>query len=153
MLPKNNSKIFQPPAPQTKINNVKFINPQTIACEETKEQDCCRRCNLQRESVSNSYRIQRRDWKNFTFLKRSLKPENKNKIEISISFVIDKEDGSLTYVKPNRNWRGFRNEIVRVLKLCPRWKPGEQNGKKREHYTLNLFLWSKQNNFDKTYLS
>ena len=80
----------------------------------------------------------------YAFFKEEFKqPENiKDKItEILISFVIDK-DGSLTYVKPKSEIdQTLENEIVRVLKLCPRWKPGEQNGKKkREHYTLNLFL-------------
>jgi hypothetical protein len=28
-------KTVQPPGPATKVNHVKFINPQTIACEET----------------------------------------------------------------------------------------------------------------------
>jgi hypothetical protein len=31
--------------------------------------------------------------------------------------------------------------VMRVLKLCPRWKPGEQNGKKHEqHYTESISL-------------
>jgi hypothetical protein len=64
----------------------------------------------------------------------------KNKItEISISFVIDKD--SLTYVKPKSEIDvALENEIVRVLKLCPRWKPGEQNGKNETLYTESISL-------------
>jgi hypothetical protein len=77
----------------------------------------------------------RRDWKILCW-KRSLNNQNKDKItEISISFVIDK-DGSLTYVKSEIDL-ALENEIVRVLKLCPRWKPGEQNGKKNK----NIIHW------------
>lgn len=80
----------------------------------------------------------------YTFFKEEFKqPENiKDKItEISISFVIDK-DGSLSYVKPQYKIdEALENEIVRVLKLCPRWKPGEQNGKKtRTLYTESIPL-------------
>ena len=80
----------------------------------------------------------------YIFFKEEFKqPENiKDKItEISISFVIDK-DGSLSYVKPQYKIdEALENEIVRVLKLCPRWKPGEQNGKKtRTLYTAPISL-------------
>ena len=80
----------------------------------------------------------------YAFFKEEFKqPENiKNNItEISISFVVDK-DGSLTYVKPKSEIDvALENEIVRVLKLCPRWKPGEQNGKKtRTLYTESISL-------------
>jgi len=80
----------------------------------------------------------------YTFFKEEFKqPESiKDKItEISISFVIDK-DGSLTYVKPKSEIdEALENEIIRVLKLCHKWKPGEQNGKKtRTLYTVPISL-------------
>jgi hypothetical protein len=78
--------------------------------------------------------------KNFILFKKFKTRKYKNKItEISISFVVDK-DGSLTYVKPKSEIDvALEIEIVRVLKLCPRWKPGEQNGKKRTLYTEYFF--------------
>ena len=80
----------------------------------------------------------------YIFFKEEFKqPENiKDKItEISISFVIDK-DGSLSYVKPQYKIdEALENEIIRVLKLCHKWKPGEQNGKKtRTLYTVPISL-------------
>ncbi len=50
--------------------------------------------------------------------------------KVFISFVVEK-DGSLTDIKVLRDiGYGTGAEAIRVLKKCPRWTPGEQNGKK-----------------------
>ena len=56
--------------------------------------------------------------------------------KVFVSFVVEK-DGSLTDIKV------IRKEAMRVLKSCPRWNPGEQNGKKvRVLYSLPISIQS-----------
>ena len=49
--------------------------------------------------------------------------------KVFVSFVVEK-DGSLTDIKVIRDiGYGTGKEAIRVLKNCPKWNPGEQNGK------------------------
>lgn len=148
MLPEKNNmqNHVQPPGPVTKVNHVKFINPQTTAFEETPKNETVVEDVIYNGGIGFEFPAEYKGGieKFYAFFKEEFKqPENiKNKItKISISFVIDK-DGSLTYVKPKSEIDvALENEIVRVLKLCPRWKPGEQNGKKtRTLYTESISL-------------
>ena len=50
--------------------------------------------------------------------------------KVYVTFVVEK-DGSLTDIKVLRDiGYGTGKEAERVLRKCPRWTPGEQNGKK-----------------------
>jgi protein TonB len=50
--------------------------------------------------------------------------------KVYVTFVVEK-DGSLTDIKVLRDiGYGTGKEAIRVLNKCPRWSPGEQNGKK-----------------------
>jgi protein TonB len=50
--------------------------------------------------------------------------------KVYVTFVVEK-DGSLTDIKVLRDiGYGTGKEAIRVLGKCPRWTPGEQNGKK-----------------------
>jgi protein TonB len=62
---------------------------------------------------------------------------------VFVSFVVEK-DGSLTDIKVIRDiGYGTGKEAIRVLKNCPRWNPGEQNGKKvRVLYSLPINIQS-----------
>jgi protein TonB len=63
--------------------------------------------------------------------------------KIFVTFVVEK-DGSLTDIKVLRDiGYGTGKEAIRVLKSCPRWNPGEQNGKKvRVLYSLPITIQS-----------
>ena len=63
--------------------------------------------------------------------------------KIYVTFVVEK-DGSLTDIKVLRDiGYGTGKEAIRVLKSCPRWNPGEQNGKKvRVLYSLPISIQS-----------
>jgi protein TonB len=63
--------------------------------------------------------------------------------KVFVSFVVEK-DGSLTDIKVIRDIGfGTGKEAMRVLKSCPRWNPGEQNGKKvRVLYSLPISIQS-----------
>jgi protein TonB len=50
--------------------------------------------------------------------------------KVYVTFVVEK-DGSLTDIKVLRDiGYGTGKEAIRVLNKCPKWSPGEQNGKK-----------------------
>lgn len=63
--------------------------------------------------------------------------------KVFVTFVVEK-DGSLTDIKVLRDiGYGTGKEAIRVLKSCPRWNPGEQNGKKvRVLYSLPISIQS-----------
>jgi hypothetical protein len=42
--------------------------------------------------------------------------------------------------------------VIRVLKLCPKWKPGEQNGKKRTTLYCTYFFDLNKIIYIRTYL-
>jgi hypothetical protein len=59
--------------------------------------------------------------------------------KVYVSFVVEK-DGSLTDIKVIRDIGfGTGKEAIRILKACPKWNPGEKNGKKvRVFYSLSI---------------
>jgi protein TonB len=63
--------------------------------------------------------------------------------KVYVTFVVEK-DGSLTDIKVLRDiGYGTGKEAIRVLNKCPRWLPGEQNGKKvRVLYSLPIAIQS-----------
>jgi protein TonB len=63
--------------------------------------------------------------------------------KVFVTFVVEK-DGSLTDIKVIRDiGYGTGKEAIRVLKSCPKWNPGEQNGKKvRVQYSLPITIQS-----------
>lgn len=63
--------------------------------------------------------------------------------KVYVTFVVEK-DGSLTDIKVIRDiGYGTGKEAVRVLNKCPKWIPGEQNGKKvRVLYSLPITIQS-----------
>ena len=64
--------------------------------------------------------------------------------KVYVSFVVEK-DGSLTEIKVLRDiGYGTGKEAIRVLKLCPKWLPGEHNGYKvRCIYCLPIAILAK----------
>ena len=64
---------------------------------------------------------------------------------VIVSFVID-VDGSLTDIKVLKDiGYGTREEAIRVLKNCPKWTPGVQNGKPVKcAFTLPINIYSTQ---------
>ena len=68
-------------------------------------------------------------------------PEDCGGGKVFMSFVVEK-DGSLTDLKFSREpCPGAGKEGLRVLKSCPKWNPGEQNGKKvRVLYSLPITI-------------
>jgi hypothetical protein len=70
------------------------------------------------------------------------KPEEEDlKGKVYLTFVVEK-DGALTDIKVLRDiGYGTGAEAIRVLKKCPKWIPGELNGKKvRVLYSLPIII-------------
>lgn len=59
--------------------------------------------------------------------------------KLIVQFVVEK-DGSISDIKVLRDLEpGFTKEITRLLKACPTWKPGRQNGQNvRVLYSLPI---------------
>lgn len=76
--------------------------------------------------------------------KNYVAPEEEGlKGKVYVTFVVEK-DGSLTDIKVIRDiGYGTGKEAIRVLNKCPKWLPGEQNGKKvRVLYSLPITIQS-----------
>ncbi|KRB54335.1 hypothetical protein [Flavobacterium sp. Root186] len=77
------------------------------------------------------------------FGKEFKKPENINtkNLKLNLSFAIEK-NGSVSYLQcvPAID-NAIEQEIIRVLSACPKWQPGESNGKKvKRQYSLPIVL-------------
>ena len=82
-----------------------------------------------------------RKWMQENIVYPDLSIENGEQGKVYLNFVVEK-DGSLTDIKILRDaGYGTGKEAERVLKKCPKWVPGEQNGKKvRVLYSLPISL-------------
>lgn len=131
-----------------KEDQVKFVKPKRISCEENIKQD-----TITEEVIYNGgigFEIAPEYYggieKFYSFFRKEfrLPTEAIEKTgEIQVSFVIGK-DGSLESIKSVKNLGfGTMEETIRVLKNSKKWKPGEQNGKKT--ITKNILSLQIQN--------
>jgi protein TonB len=79
--------------------------------------------------------------KNFRYTDEMI--ENEIKGRVIASFIVEK-DGSISTIKIIRGIGfGTEKEVERVLKLMPKWAPGEQNGKKvRCTYNVPIMIYA-----------
>ena len=79
----------------------------------------------------------------YAFVGKNFQPPEEEGVKgkVYVTFVVEK-DGSLTDIKVIRDiGYGTGKEAIRVLSKCPRWKPGEQNGKPvRVLYSLPITI-------------
>ena len=79
----------------------------------------------------------------YSFIGKNYKTPNVKGLagKVYVTFIIEK-DGSTGEVKVVRDiGYGTGEEAVRILKECPKWKPGEQNGRKvRVLYALPITI-------------
>lgn len=77
------------------------------------------------------------------FMKEYKKPENVNywKLNFTLAFAVEK-NGSVSFLECSPAVEEpLEKEIIRVLSLCPKWQPGESNGKKvRMQYSVPILL-------------
>ncbi|TCN60657.1 hypothetical protein D0809_02025 [Flavobacterium circumlabens] len=150
--PKDPSEHTLPPPPPPKVDQVKFVKPVTKDCTKpTKNKVKSSNEGQEEESAFVTGAVMQTNaefpggieaFYNF-FGKEFKNPENVNATnnKFRISFAVEK-DGSLTYLEsaPGMD-QTIKKEVIRVLKLCPKWQPGESNGKKiKMQYSLPITL-------------
>ncbi|MEO8240344.1 MAG: hypothetical protein ABI793_10145 [Flavobacterium sp.] len=77
------------------------------------------------------------------FMKEYKKPEGVNywKLNLNLAFAVEK-NGTISFLECSPAIEEpLEKEIIRVLSLCPKWQPGEFNGKKiRMQYSVPILL-------------
>jgi len=80
----------------------------------------------------------------YNFIEKEFKKTENSEsanLKIQLSFIVER-NGSVTYLRSEPAIDDItEKEIARVFSLCPKWKPGETNGKKaRRLYSLPIVL-------------
>ncbi|MDQ6528073.1 hypothetical protein [Flavobacterium sp. LHD-85] len=77
------------------------------------------------------------------FMKEYKKPEDVSywKLNFTLAFAVEK-NGTVSFLECSPAVEeSLQKEIIRVLSLCPKWQPGESNGKKvRMQYSVPILL-------------
>ncbi|MCV2486131.1 hypothetical protein OD917_14440 [Flavobacterium sp. SH_e] len=77
------------------------------------------------------------------FMKEYKKPEDVSywKLNFTLAFAVEK-NGTISFLECSPAVEEpLEKEIIRVLSLCPKWQPGESNGKKiRMQYSVPIIL-------------
>lgn len=77
------------------------------------------------------------------FMKEYKKPEDVSywKLNFTLAFAVEK-NGAVSFLECSPAVEEpLQKEIIRVLSLCPKWQPGESNGKKvRMQYSVPILL-------------
>ena len=139
-----------PPPPPPKVDQVKFIKPKNNITKEEKVTSQKSTKTVEEPVYNGGVAIETNaefpggieQFYNY-FGKEFKKPENINAkdLKINLSFAVEK-NGSVSYLQyvPAID-NSIEQEIIRVLSLCPKWLPGEINGKKvRRQYSLPVVL-------------
>lgn len=147
----NNNSPADAPSP-TKINDVELKNSTPIAEKKIRENKTSKPSQAKKEdsslaakspSISNAeFPGGIEQFHNF-FMKEYKKPESVNywKLNFTLAFAIEK-NGSVSFIECSPAVEEpLEKEIIRVLNLCPKWQPGESNGKKvRMQYSVPILL-------------
>ncbi|MFD2942887.1 hypothetical protein [Flavobacterium notoginsengisoli] len=78
----------------------------------------------------------------YTFFAKEFKrPEDSDATKTRLAFAVEK-NGSVSFLECSPSVdQAIENEIIRVLKLCPKWQPGQSDGKKvKRQYSLPITL-------------
>ncbi|EJL66179.1 hypothetical protein [Flavobacterium sp. CF136] len=139
-----------PPPPPPKVDQVKFVKPKgndNLKSEKTNNSSAKAAINATAsgEVVSETNAEFPGGIEQFYnyFAKEFKKPENINtkNLKLNLSFAVEK-NGSVSYLQciPAID-NAIEQEIIRVLSACPKWQPGEINGKKiKKQYSLPIVL-------------
>ncbi|MEN2414049.1 energy transducer TonB [Flavobacterium mesophilum] len=149
--PKDTLHKVPPPPPPPKTDQVKFVMPKEKATSNktTDASSKNKKNQVSEEPVYNGgVAIETNaDFPGgidqfYTFFGKEFKmPQGSNSTKIRLSFAVER-NGSVSYLQSDPEVdKTIENEIVRVLKLCPKWEPGTSNGKKiTRQYSLPITL-------------
>jgi periplasmic protein TonB len=148
----NRKTLEQTQSPTLKVEQVPLKkNIPTVSGESTKDEssepDKAKKENpassLKPFSSSNAEFPGGIDQFHTFFMKEYKKPENVNywKLNFTLAFAVEK-NGSVSFLECSPAVEEpLEKEIIRVLSLCPKWHPGESNGKKvRMQYSVPIVL-------------
>lgn len=138
-----------PPPPPPKVDQVKFIKPEKkVKCEKINSKK--NNPSIEEPVYNGGIAVETNaefpggieQFYSF-FGNEFKKPENSEttNFKIRLSFAVER-NGSLSYLQSEPVIeQPLEKEIIRVLSLCPKWQPGETNGKKvRRLYSLPILL-------------
>ncbi|MCR4031660.1 MULTISPECIES: hypothetical protein [Flavobacterium] len=141
-----------PPPPPPKVNKVKFVNPKGTdksVCVKSEKTNNNKK-QVAKEPIYINGEVA--SYVNaefpggidqfYTFFSKEFKtPEDQylKNSKIKISFAVEK-DGSMSYLQSEPAIdKSLEQEIIRVLKACPKWQPGLLDGKKTKmQYSLPI---------------
>ena len=133
------------------MDQVKFVNPTNITKEQKTKSNKTdvKKTVTEEESSFTTGAIMHTNAEFpggidqfYTFFgKEFKKPEQSEVSKIKISFAVEK-NGSVTYLQSEPEIdEPLEKEIIRVLKVCPKWQAGESGGKKiKMQYSLPIVL-------------
>lgn len=139
-----------PDSPKTQ--QIKFKKPIPIVCGEvTEDKPSSNEKPKKDNSSSNPKALSNlnaefpggiEQFHNF-FMKEYKKPEGVSywKLNFTLAFAVEK-NGSVSFLECSPAVEEpLEKEIIRVLSLCPKWQPGESDGKKiRMQYSVPILL-------------
>ncbi|AXB56375.1 energy transducer TonB [Flavobacterium fluviale] len=144
-------KSDQAPSDLSKIEQLNIKKTTTIASREVDEKSS-KSDKVKKDDVSSALKPLSNTNAEFPggidqfhtfFMKEYKKPENVNywKLNFTLAFAIEK-NGSVSFIECSPAVEEpLEKEIIRVLNLCPKWQPGESNGKKvRMQYSVPILL-------------
>ena len=148
----NTKKSDQAPSDLSKIEQLNIKKTTKTASKEVDENKSSKSDKVKKDDVSSTLKPLSNTNAEFPggidqfhtfFMKEYKKPENVNywKLNFTLAFAIEK-NGSVSFIECSPAVEEpLEKEIIRVLNLCPKWQPGESNGKKvRMQYSVPILL-------------
>lgn len=148
----NKSKLKQIQASSLKVEQVKFKKTVPTAAKESAKGKAPESDKLKNDNSASSLKPLSNSNAEFPggidqfhnfFMKEYKKPENVSywKLNFTLAFAVEK-NGSVSFLECSPPVEEpLQKEIIRVLSACPKWQPGESNGKKiRMQYSVPILL-------------
>ncbi|MCP2026922.1 hypothetical protein L1276_002066 [Flavobacterium sp. HSC-32F16] len=153
-------KIVTPPVSSQKVDVAKFsktnenneLKSNTLLSTKTEKTNASSKKEIKETALNAPTQINAEfpggiDQFYTFFGKEFKKPESVNywKLNLKLAFAVEK-NGSVSFLECSPAIEEpLEKEIIRVLNSCPKWQPGESNGKKiRMQYSLPIFLHNTQ---------
>lgn len=138
-----------PPPPPPKPDQVKFVKPVNDSKSKSDKSSSKKNSSV-KEPIYVSGEVASETNAEFPggidqfytfFAKEFKRPEDSNTTNTRLAFAVEK-NGSVSFLECSPAVdQAIENEIIRVLKLCPKWQPGQSDGKKvKRQYSLPITL-------------
>lgn len=138
-----------PPPPPPKIDQVKFVKPVDDSKSKSDKTNGKKNASVEKPIYVSGEVVSETNAEFpggidqfYTFFAKEFKrPEDSNTTNTRLAFAVEK-NGSVSFLECSPAVdQAIENEIIRVLKLCPKWQPGQSDGKKvKRQYSLPITL-------------